>query len=129
MDAVGGADEDEVVVSGFGIVLRVGIAGRSLGPILTSVATDLSKSPPVRFSMLRFLSLSENPISRSWPSFSCSSYSGTSLVTPDVGLYSTGVILKASFTPALSFLDDVRKLKPKNLCFFPGAGNSAPSGG
>lgn len=129
MDAVGGADADAVAVSILAAGLLVCCLEGALGPSLTSVAIDLSKSPPKRFKTSRFLSLSEKPMSRSWASFSCSSYSGTSLVTPDVGLYSTGVILKASLTPGLSFLDDVRKLKPKNLCFFPGVGNSAPSGG
>lgn len=55
--------------------------------------------------------------------------SGTSLVMPVVGLYSTGVILNAFSTPALSFLEEVRKLKPKNLCFLPGAGRSGVGDG
>ena len=84
----------------------------------------LSRSPPCRFKMLTFLSLSGKPISRSCASFSCSSRSDTSLTWPEVGLYSTGVTLKASCTPGLSFFEEVLKLKPKNLCFLAVGGSS-----
>ena len=123
MVALAGADE----VAGSARLTGAGVAFcfcGSVGPILTSIAVVLSRSPPERLSTLRFISLSVKPISRNTASFSCNSTSGTSRVRPDVGLYSTGVILKASCMPGLSFLLEVRKLKPKNLCFFPVGGNS-----
>lgn len=101
----------------------------SLGPSLTSIAIVLSRSPPCRLSMSMFLSLSGKPISRNCASFSCKSLSGNSLTEPEVGLYSTGVTLNASCTPALSFFEDVLKLNPKNLCFLAVGGSSGVGGG
>lgn len=45
-------------------------------------------------------------------------------MSPDVGLYSTGVTLKASAADGRSFFDEVRRLNPKNLCFLPLGGSS-----
>lgn len=46
-----------------GFRLDVACLDGSLGPALTNAAIDLSRSPPVRFRTVIFLSLSLNPIS------------------------------------------------------------------
>lgn len=77
------------LATGAGLVLSC--LDGALGPSLTSVAIVLSKSPPLRFRVDMFLSLSEKPMSRSCASFSCSSRSDISRMLSEVGLYSTGV--------------------------------------